>query len=295
MNINHLKTLLAIVDHGTFGAAANAVFLTQSAVSQQVQLIEEAFGMQIFDRSSRPFVLTSSGVTLVEGARKIVEDYESLKQKISGEKLSGRIAIGAIRASFKGAFPKALKILRNRYPNLQIHVYTSISPELTKRIANRRLDAAIVPSDTILDDNLCWLPYTIEPLMVLAEKDTKGSTDKEILEQSTYIKYCNNSSVAQITDSEILRRRIKVRAEIHSDTLDAVIRMVEQGLGISVLPQPVGGESLPENIRTIPFGDPPLKRQLGIIHLKSSTKSNIITALHTELFKLSGSPSFSQM
>ena len=59
-----------------------------------------------------------------------------------------------------------------------------------------------------------------------------------------------------------------------------------------VLPEPVGGEPYPPNIRKIPFGDPPLKRQLGIIYQKSSTKETVISVLHNELFKLSDSPDF---
>jgi DNA-binding transcriptional LysR family regulator len=292
MDIRHLKTLVAIADYGTFGAAGEAVFLSQSAVSQQVRAIEEFLGVKIFDRTVRPPVLTASGAALLESARKIVNEYDSIKRQIAGDGLSGRLILGAIRASFKGVLPKALAILRRRYPQLQIQVHTAISTDLITKIGAGRFDAAIVPGGTKLKEDLFWLPYTNEPLMVLADIGAKGNTDAELLQSSPYIKYFNNSSVALMIDREIRRRNIHVHSRIDIDALEPIIRMVEYGLGVSVLPEPVGGESFPQNIRKIPFGDPPLKRQLGIVYQKSSTKEKIISALHNELFKLSGSPDF---
>lgn len=292
MDIRHLKTLIAIADYGTFVAAGEAVCLTQSAVSQQVRIVEEFLGVKIFDRTIRPPALTAQGEMVLEGARKIVKEYERITRKMSGDGLSGRLVIGAIRASFKGALPKALAILRHRYPQLRIQAHTGSSSDLITKVEHGSLDAAIVPNDPNLKETLNWLPYTSEPLMVIADMETKGNADIELLENAPYIKYFNNSSVALLIDTEIQRRNMHVHAEIHSDALDAIIRLVEHGLGVSVLPEPVGGESFPPNIRKIPFGDPPLKRQLGIIYQKYLEKEKIVSVLHNELFKLSGSPDF---
>jgi len=292
MDIRHLKTFIAIADYGTFGAAGEAVFLSQSAVSQHVRIIEESLGFKIFDRTVRPPALTERGVMLLESAKKIVKEYERMTQNLTGDGLSGRLSLGTIRASFKGALPKALLILRHRYPQLRIHVKTAVSTDLITSVETGRLDAAIIPSGTTVKRNLCWLPYTNEPLVVVADINTKGNTDIELLENSPYIKYFSHSSAALIIDKEFLRRNIHVHSRIDIDALEPIIRMVEHGLGVSVLPEPVGGEPFPPNIRKIPFGDPPLKRQLGIIYQKSSTKEKVISVLHNELFKLSGSPDF---
>ena len=63
-------------------------------------------------------------------------------------------------------------------------------------------------------------------------------------------------------------------------------------LFVGAVPEPAGGDPLPPNIRKIPFGDPPLKRQLGIVYQKSSANEKLISVLHNELYKLSGSPEF---
>lgn len=293
MDIRHLKTLVAIADYGTFGAAGDAVFLSQSAVSQQVRAIEEFLGFKIFDRTVRPPALTARGAVLLESAKKIVKEYDSIVQNLTGDELSGRLSLGAIRASFKGALPKALAILRHRYPQLHIHVQTAVSNELITSVETGGLDAAIIPSGPTIKKNLSWLPYVNERLVVLADINAKGNTDKELLENSPYIKYFSHSSAALMIDKEFLRRNIRVSSRIDIDALEPIISLIEQGLGVSVVPEPVGGGPLSHNTRKIPFGDPPLKRQLGIIYQKSSTKEKLISVLHTELFKLSGSPEFS--
>lgn len=163
MDIRHLKTLIAIADYGTFGAAGEAVFLSQSAVSQQVRIIEEFLGVKIFDRTVRPPALTAQGSMVLEGARKIIKEYDRITRKMSGDGLSGRLVIGAIRASIKGALPKALAILRHRYPQLRIQLHTGSSSDLIAKVEHGSLDAAIAPKDTKLTDTLDWLPYTSEP------------------------------------------------------------------------------------------------------------------------------------
>jgi len=273
------------------------VFLSQSAVSQHVRIIEEFLGFKIFDRTVRPPALTAQGAMLLESARKIVKEYETLTQNLRGDGLSGRLSLGTVRASFKGALPKALAILRRRYSQLHIHVRMEVTPDLVTSVETGRLDAAIIPGGTTVKNNLCWLPYTKEPLVVLADIDAKGNTDKELLENSPYIRFFTHlsSSTARMIDKEFLRRDFHVQSRVDIDSLGPVIRMVEYGLGVSVLPEPVGGEPFPPNVRRIPFGDPPLKRQLGIIYQKSSPKEKVILALHNELFKLSGSPDFNGM
>jgi DNA-binding transcriptional LysR family regulator len=257
-----------------------------------VRIIEESLGFKIFDRTVRPPALTAPGAMLLEGARKIVKEYDRIIRNLTGDGLSGRLSLGTIRASFKGALPRALAILRHRYPQLRIHVQTAVSTDLITSVESGRLDAAIIPSGTTVKKNLCWLPYTNEALVVVADINTKGNTDIELLENSPYIKYFSHSTAALMIDKEFLRRNIHVHSRIDIDALEPIIRMIEHGLGVSVVPEPVGGEPFPPNIRKIPFGDPPLKRQLGIIYQKSSTKEKVISVLHNELFKLSGSQDF---
>ena len=73
MDTRQLETLLAITHHGGFAAAARAVNLTASAVSQQISALEAELGVQLFDRDRRPPVLTAKGAEMVRSAQSILQ------------------------------------------------------------------------------------------------------------------------------------------------------------------------------------------------------------------------------
>lgn len=286
MDIYHLKTFIAIAENGTFGAAGRVVGLTQSAVSQQIKTIEEQLGVELFDRAVRPPALTVHGLTFLEGARRIVKEFEITTRATKGEKLTGNLILGAIRTSFTGALPKALSDLRKSYPHIRIHAHTLDSAELVSRVKAGRLDAAIIPSDVHLKEHIAWLPFAIEPLVVIANMEIKGKTDRDVLESSPFLKFSRKVPTADLITREIRKRNINIEVEMNIDSFAGIIRMVSHGLGVSVVPEQAAGEALPANIRKIPFGEPQIKRMLGIIYPQESTKSNIIAALYSVLCNL---------
>jgi len=288
MDIHHLKTFIAIAENGTFGAAGKVVGLTQSAVSQQIKTIEDQLGVNLFDRTIRPPALTVHGLTLLEGAWRIVREYEITARATKGEKISGSLILGSIRTSFTGALPKALSNLRERYPHIRIHAQTLDSTELVSRVKAGRMDAAIVPGGIHLKEQIVWIPFAEEPLVVISNMEIRGKTDKEVLESSPFIKFSRKVLSANLINEEIRRRNINVEVEMNIDSFAGIVRMVSHGLGVSVVPEQAGGDAFPANIRKIPFGAPQIKRTLGIIYPLESPKSNIILALHTELCGLCG-------
>ena len=104
-------------------------------------------------------------------------------------------------------------------------------------------------------------PYTVEPLKVIVQEGTNGETDKELLENSPYIRFKRDVPVAHLIDDEIRRRKIQVTEEMHIDSFAAVIRMVSFGLGVGIVPEQVADNTFPKNIRAIPFGNPPIQRR----------------------------------
>lgn len=293
MDIRHLKTLIAIADYGTFRAAGKAVGLTPSAISQQVRAIEEYLKIKVFDRTVRPSVMTLQGIVVLEGARKIVAEYDHITSKVTTNQLVGNLVLGAIRTSFAGILPRGLSTLRDRYPKLHIRVNTSDSTSLASMVSNGHLDAAIIPDSTRITERLNWMPFVIEPLKVIVLESMKGDTDKDLLDSHPYIRYKRDAPVSHLIDNEIQRRKIKVTEEIQTDNFAAIIRMVSYGLGVGVVPEQAVENPFPSNIKAVPFGDPPIQRKVGVICLKDPNKLDIIKALHRELWLLSGSQEIS--
>jgi DNA-binding transcriptional LysR family regulator len=144
MSLRALRTLVAIAQHGSFARAAEAVCLTQSAVSLHVRTLEEDFKATLFDRSRRVPVLTDAGQRAVEQAREVLALYDGIAAELgeSGE-LAGRLRIGAIQTALAGTLPAALAALRRSHPRLRVQVSSGMSAELAIRIDAGELDAAV--------------------------------------------------------------------------------------------------------------------------------------------------------
>jgi len=286
MELRQLKTLVAISDYGTFAAAADAIGLTQSAVSLQIKGLEQDIGTEIFDRRHRPPLLNDKGRTLVEQARKVLKMCDDIAHQGVDVPLEGVLTFGAVPTSIASILPPALAMMRQRHPKLQIRVSSGLSAELAAATRSGQLDAAIVSEPNQLTEGLIQNHITREPLLVIAPPDVPGETDREILEAASYIQFSRRAWVGQHIDHYLRDREIKVKRGMEIDSLDAITRMVSFGLGVSVVPVPRTASSILDSLKWLPFGDPPLHRSLVMIERQASPQSNLVAALTEVLRKV---------
>lgn len=278
MDLRHLRTLIAIAEHGSFAAAGDAIGLTQSAVSLHIKALEESLDTKLFDRTTRPPRLNTRGRNLVDRARDIVEQCESLSELVSGETLAGSLDIGSVPTLLSGILPPALSAIRRQHPDLRIRVSSGLSADLVGRVHNGELDAAVVTEPSQLQTGLSWHAFAEEPLMVIAPKGTKGNTDRELLAAGPFIRFQRFAWAGRLIDTHLKDRGIKVNTGMEIDSLEAIASMVKHGLGVSVVPDRACAE-LPAEVEKMPFGDPPLGRVVGVVERRDNPKAHLIRAL----------------
>ena len=143
MSIRRLKTLVAVAEEGSFAAAADAVHLSQGAVSMQMKALEEDLQVELFDRSKRPPELNEAGRALVPKARELIELYAGMVDIAAGNAaFFGSLTIGAVPTALAGLIPKTLAALRDSYPDLRVRVVPGLSADLMTQIERGQLDAA---------------------------------------------------------------------------------------------------------------------------------------------------------
>jgi len=275
-----LRTLVAIVDHGGFAAAGNAIGLTQSAVSLQVKALEEELGESLFDRGKRPPRLNRRGAAVVERAREIVRLAGELSGAGDADTLRGVLDLGAIPTVLSGLLPEALATMQARYPDIMIRLTSGLSAELAPRVTNAELDVALLSEPPHVARGLAWRPFIREPLVVIAPGGARGTSDRELLEAHTFIRFQRFAWAGQLIDANLKERGIRVRQGMEVDTLEGVELLVAHGLGVSIVPRRRVARPFPPDVVSVPFGQPPVERVLGLLTQAVNPKLHLVDALY---------------
>ena len=145
MNLAQLDTFLAVARTGSFTKAAELVHLTQSAVSRQMQDLEESLGVRLFERLGRTITLTPQGSILVEQGTRLLQDVKNVKDRLRDldEEISGDLRVGASVTAANTFLPAALSAYRRRYPGVNLSLQPGHSMSLWARIRSNDLDVAI--------------------------------------------------------------------------------------------------------------------------------------------------------
>ncbi len=168
MDLRQLAVLVAIAEHGSFSAAARALFTVQSNVSAHVARLEKELGVTLVDRTA-PGTLTPEGELVVSRARRIQAELAALAADVAsaGEEVQGETRLGAIGTTARWLAPHVLHRLRQQHPSVRAILVESPSTSLVPRLLDGQLDAAIVhlPAD---DPELSVNLLFTEDLVVVA-------------------------------------------------------------------------------------------------------------------------------
>ncbi len=146
ITLKQLRYFEALARHGHFGKAAEACAISQPALSMQIKEMEEVLGASLFERGARQIRLTHFGEVAAERARDILRATEELGDlaRASRERLVGRLRIGVIPTVAPYLLPSVVGALTRSYPELDIHVRETVTPNLIDELDEGRLDTAIV-------------------------------------------------------------------------------------------------------------------------------------------------------
>ena len=279
MSIRDLKTFLAIAETGSFAAAARSIYRTQSAVTAQMQALEERLDMALFDRTTRPPILTEAGRNFISRAAGVVADYERLFREPEEQHLQGHLRLGAVPSVITGLVPRVLVALRKRHPALHVELAMGLSADLVNRVRRNLLDVALISDPLEPRMALRWSPFLREPLVLIAPIDAQTQSAEQLIAAYPFIRYTQQAWVGQLIERLLKRRRLRVHETMVLDTLEAIIAMVHAGLGVSIVPmrliEPPG--SLP--VRRVTLPGPAVYRTLGLVEIPDHPKSPLSATL----------------
>lgn len=277
--VRELKTFIAVARHGTFAAAGQQVGLTQSAVSAQMRVLEQGLGLQLFDRSGRAAVLNVAGRHALPLAQQMLALYARMAVPDSLAEWRGELKIGAIATLQTGLLPEALPRFRRLAPLIELKLVPGVSLGLLDLLDADELDLALLIKPPFeLPKDLLQVPLAREPFVLIAPLDTPGDDPLQLLAEQPFVRYDRRSFGGRLVSGFLREQRIEVRDSLELDELEALVRMVECGLGVSLIPRAGLWLQRPARLRVLPLGELTFHRELVAV-LRRSRRQPALEAL----------------
>lgn len=265
--IRELKTFLMVAKEGTFAAAGDKIGLTQAAVSAQMQRLEADLGFPLFDRSGRNARLNQKGLQLVTQAQELLSLYDGLGERLDRTTLERTVTVGAIASVQRTLLPDALTSFFKLGSACRVRVIPGLSMELINLVDAGEIDmAAILKPPFPLPPGLRWSALAHEPFHLILPKNVAGDDIAELLTSQPFIRYDRSSFGGRRVDRFLREMNFAVKEICEVDELEAIFKLVSNGVGVALLPQTSAWRRWPAAVRALSLGDNVFYRDVGLIH-----------------------------
>lgn len=241
ISVRLLYAFIALVDLKHFTRAAERCHSSQSAFSVMIQKLETAIGAKLFERDTRKVTLTPEGVLFAEVARALIEEIESAFNDMS-EYVAlrrGRVAIAALPSLAARGIPAVIAEYKQKYPGVSVQLYDALSDQCLSMLREERVDFVL----TAPGQNFVEFESTVlcsDPFYLVCRCDhrlaSKRSIKVEDLANCEIVHLTRSTSVRQHVDI-LLRDVPTVHSGLEVEHLATVAGLVEQGLGVALVPE----------------------------------------------------------
>ncbi|WP_432778957.1 LysR family transcriptional regulator [Burkholderia gladioli pv. alliicola] len=264
--LRELKTFLAVAKHGTFSAAAARIGITQSAVSSQIQRVEEQLGVALFDRSGRTPHLTKAGQEALVLAAEMMALHARLLREPSVAENTGTLRIGAVASAQGRLIAGPVTLFREAFPAWRVEIVTGGGLALVSQIDAGEIDLAVMsrPNFT-LPEAIEWRRIALEPFVLLAPERIEADSWREAIGQAPFIRCARHTFAGQLVDQFLAREGIRVDDAIEVVDFHCIAQLVSSGAGLALVPRNVDERLWPGGVKAFGLGDRTFHRELGIV------------------------------
>jgi len=231
-SIKNLEYLIALHKHLHFSKAANACFVSQSTLSAGINKLEEGLDVQLVERNNKTVLFTPIGEKVVARAQEVILTTNDLVQTAQKSFFESSIKIGVIPTISPFLLPKFLKSIKDKYPNLNIHLIEGTNQNLLQMVSTMELDLALIAMPTVIPENVYTHILFEDPLHLVHHKNRKDENFKE-------------KELLLLAEGNCLREHVLHAHNITKDkisdlkctSLPTLTAMINMQMGVSFLPQ----------------------------------------------------------
>lgn len=270
LNLDQLRTLVAITDLGTFSAAARALHLAQPTVSLHVSELEGRLGAALVVRGGRKVEPTAAGAVLVQRARQLLRDaddaVDAVQRHVEGR--TGRVRLGSSTGVLVYLLPEVLKAMERAHPDIDVEVNILGSGEAMQRLAQGTLDVGLVASPQLPRPGVVMTHWRSDPMMAFVPQHwpVPNRITPQWLAARPLIFNDASTHMYHLTMAWFANAGLSPRTRIELNYNEAMKSLVAAGYGAAVLPLEHPGEPLVhQGIQVVPL-KPLLTRHTLVVH-----------------------------
>ena len=254
--LKQLQYLIALADHGHFGKAADACFVTQSTLSAGLRELESLIGITLVERTRRVVRFTPLGLKIAEKARRVLREAEELAElaRAAGKPLSGDLRMGVIPTIAPFLLPRILPKLRGEWPDLKLYLREETTGAACDSLHRGHLDCVLlalpyhcgdVESEDLFDDRL----FVAFPEGALPGPPRMIAPDR--IDENRLLLLEDGHCLKDHALAACNRPELRAEAQMLGTSLHTLVQMVDNDLGMTLLPEMAIRAGILENTHVV--------------------------------------------
>ena len=290
MNIRDFEYIIAVDELKSFIKASKRCFVSQPALSMQIQKVEDVLGVKIFERTRKSIITTKEGEKVIEYARIILQNFEVIKSIKNDAK---NLRIGVIYTISPYLIPKIISNIQKHLTDISITFSEGKTKDLILDLNQGKIDGIIIassefcnPKKIVPSSNVESIPLYKEKFFLSLPKNYKLTSDllqkndfKEIIKKENFILLEEGHCMAENVEEICSHYNVKIcgeKATIFTSSIEAIKQIIRQGDGVSLLPMLSLKENDDINYYEMPSGE---SRLVSLFFRKNSSKIQAIAQL----------------
>ncbi|HEX3039182.1 MAG TPA: LysR family transcriptional regulator [Caproiciproducens sp.] len=238
MTLRHYKIFVTVCDTMNMTAAAEMLFMSQSAVSQAISELETHYGVRLFERLSRKLYLTQAGQKLSGYARHMIRMNSEVENDMKTLRQNGTVRIGASVTVSAHVLPGLVADFRKSNPLTSVEVVEDNTAKIENLIIQDKIDLALVEGE-ITSPDVCCRPFMDDELVLICSASHRFAAcpdvEPEELEQEDFIIREKGSGTRKTFEDRMTENNLSWRVTWTCNNADTIKNAVAAGLGVSVI------------------------------------------------------------
>jgi len=272
----HLESFVEVARRGNVSRAAEALFLTQPAITARLKALERDMGVELFVRSSRGMKLSDAGRAFLPYAERTMATVDEGRQLVTNLRQGnvGELVIAAAPAVSTYVLPEILRVFRTTYPKVRLGVKTGHTEEVLEMVL--RAEAHIGIGRPIQHPDIELIPVLDDEMLLVASARhpfaRRGKVRMDELAAERLILFDRTSSYHELTSSLFRQAGVVPASTLELDNVEAAKKMVQHNLGVALLPRmALAAELKSGSLRPVKLiGAPPISRPIVALRRKDA-------------------------